>query len=98
MTVSEQMNAANQYASLWKSLMPDFGLPGIDQFTFWAGRYSDDLVSRGINRAAGKFRKLRNTPEYMSLEDAVKYASSVMKNEALGIRRHDQRGRQIHGS
>jgi hypothetical protein len=88
MTVAEQMDAANQYASLWKLLMPAFESPGIDQFIFWAGRYSDALVSRGINRAAGKFRKLRNTPESMSLEDAIKYASSVMRNESLGIRRH----------
>lgn len=89
MTVAEQMAAANQYAELWSALMPHAAAPGIDQFVFWAGRYDDDLVSRGINRAAGKLRKMRDTQQPMTLDDAVRYASSVMKNELLGIQRHE---------
>lgn len=87
MTVSEQVQAANQYAELWRLMMPDMGPPGADQFLLWAGRYSDDLVSRGINRAAGKYRKMRDS-QPMTLDDAIRYASSVMKNESLGLRRH----------
>jgi hypothetical protein len=88
MTASEQMIAANQYEQLWTSLMPGFAPPGMEQFVFWAGRYIDDLVCRGINRAAGKRRKMRDTPHPMTLDGAVMYASSVMKNEWLGLRRH----------
>lgn len=88
MTVTEQMSAANQYVALWSGLMPDCELPDTSQFIFWAGRYSDDIVSRGINRAAGKRRKMRDTDRPMTLVDAITYASSVMKNESLGIKRH----------
>lgn len=86
MTVANQMEAAHQYAQLWAALMPDFELPATDQFTLWAGQYPDEIVSRGINRAAGKRRKLRDTRP-MTLIEAVRYASSVMRNEALGVRK-----------
>ena len=88
MTVTEQMIAAEQYATLWGALMPDLQVPAMDQFMLWAGHYQQELVSREINRAAAKMRKLRDTDKPMSLYDAMRYAASVMKNESLGIRRH----------
>jgi len=90
MTVIQQITAAHEYAELWRALMPSSELPGMDQFLLWTGRYSGDLVSRGINRAAGKVRKLSDTDKPMTSEDAARYASSVMRNELLGIRQ--QRG------
>jgi len=56
MTVQEQMVAADQFAELWKGLMPDFGVPERQQFLLWTGTYSSELVSRGLNRAAAKCR------------------------------------------
>lgn len=88
MTVVQQMTAADQFAELWKQLMPDYEVPPRQQFLVWAGTYSDELVSRGITRAAGKSRKMRDTATPMSADDCVRYAASVMRNELLGIRRH----------
>jgi hypothetical protein len=87
-TIDDQMVAAEQYEALWVGLMPDDDAPDEDQFLLWAGQYSEELVARGINRVARKYRKLRDTSEPMSVNDAIRYASSVMKNEALGIRQH----------
>src|ERR1700684_960112 len=87
-TIDEQMVAAEKYEELWDAMMPDADSPEEDQFLLWAGSYSEELVSRGINRVARKYRKMRDTSEPMSLNDMVRYASSVMKNEGLGIRHH----------
>jgi hypothetical protein len=92
MTVVEQMANAEQFAELWKALMPDLEVPPRSQFLIWAGAYSDDLVSRGINRAAGKRRKLRDTTEPMTTDACIRYATSVMRNELLGIRRFEPKG------
>ena len=89
MTVQQQMTTAEQFTELWKALLPDCAMPTRQQFLIWAGTYSDDLVSRGINRAAAKVRKMRDTSP-MSTDDAIRYATSVMKNEFLGILRHEQ--------
>jgi hypothetical protein len=88
MTATEQMQAAEEYKVLWQGLMPDEQAPDTDQFLLWAGQHQNEIVVRGINRAAAKTRKLRDTPQPMSRYDAMKYAASVMKNESLGIRRH----------
>lgn len=87
MTIAEQLSAAEQYRTLWKALMPDIATPSHDQFLLWAGSYTEELVSRGVNRAARKGRKLRDTKPMTTLE-AVMYASSVMKNESIGARAH----------
>jgi hypothetical protein len=88
MTIAEQLNRAEQYRALWVALMPEVQQPSTDQFLLWAGQHSEDLVSRGVNRAARKSRKLRDTSEPMTTLDAVRYASSVMKNESIGSRSH----------
>ena len=85
MTVTEQLKAANEYAQLWRALMPELPAPDSDQLTLWAGSYSTDLVSQGINRASRKYRRLRQTDTPMSAADVGRYASSVMKNEFLNI-------------
>jgi hypothetical protein len=72
-------------------LMPDLGTPEMNTFMLWAGRYTEELVVRGLNRAAGKLRRMKSMSQPMTLDDAVRYAASVMKNESLGVRRHDQR-------
>jgi hypothetical protein len=86
MTVTEQLTAANEYGQLWRALMPDLDAPGSSQLVLWAGSYSADLVSQAINRASRKYRKLRESTTPMSAEAVARYASSVMKNELLGIR------------
>lgn len=88
MNVADQLQSAEQYKVLWQALMPDAPAPDIDQFLLWAGQHQSEIVVRGINRAAAKTRKLRDTPTPMSRFDAMRYAASVMKNESLGIRRH----------
>jgi len=86
MTVIEQLKSANEYAQLWRALMPNLPAPNSDQLVLWAGSYSANLVSQGINRASRKYRRLRDTDTPMSAVDVARYASSVMKNELLGIR------------
>jgi hypothetical protein len=94
MTVLQQMTSAEQFTELWRVLMPDLEPPDLQQFLLWVGTHSDELVSRGINRAGAKARKLRGTVGAMSGHDAVRYAASVMKNESLGIQRHEPNGTQ----
>jgi len=89
MTVIEQMAKAEEYAALWATLMPNFGVPGTDQFALWCGQYPEAVIVRGVNRAAAKRRKKFDTTEPMSVRDAVRYAASVMRNEVLGIQRHE---------
>ena len=92
MTVQQQMTAAGSFSELWKALLPDHEVPAAPQFLLWAGIYSDDLVSRGITRAAAKSRRMREAGSPMTAADAVRYAASVMKNELLGIQRHVKTG------
>jgi hypothetical protein len=81
------MNLAREFGELWGALFPDFGTPNRDQLLLWAGTHPQARVVHGINRTAKKARKLRDTACPMSLTDAVRYASSVMKNEKCGFRR-----------
>jgi hypothetical protein len=85
MTVKEQLSAAHEFAELWTALIPDLAVPPTDTFVRWAGAYSPELVSLGINRAGRKYRKLRESGTPMNSEDTERYASSVMKNEKLGL-------------
>lgn len=87
MTVEEQLKAAQQYRHLWQALMPNIGTPDQSQFLYWAGKHTESLVVLGLNRAARKARKLIDSSEPMTLEAAIKYASSVMTNEMRGIHR-----------
>ena len=96
--VQQQMTSADQFGGFWKLLMPDSAVPGRQQFLIWAGTYSEELVTRGINRAAAKFRKMKCTETPMSLEDAVRYASSVMKNELLERRAHSNKNSEGRGT
>lgn len=88
MTVIEnQTAAAYQYAELWRALMPDVQQPEEEQFLCWAGNYTEKQVTRGINGAARKLQAMHNASRSMTPEDVAKYASSIMRNEALGVRR-----------
>jgi len=87
MTTQEQLSLADQYATLWRGLLPQDGMPPLDQFLYWSGKFTEELVVRGINRAARKVRKLRDTSTPMTLDAAIRYASSVMINETLGKHR-----------
>ncbi len=95
MTVQQQITKAEQFQQLWQALMPDIPAPDRQQFLLWAGAYSDDQVSRGINRAGIKVRKLRGTTGAMTGEEAARYATSVMRNEMLGIQHHEPGVRRI---
>lgn len=92
MTVQQQMTAATSFTELWKAIMPDLEAPNRQQFLLWAGMYSEELVSRGISRAAAKSRRMSQSGATMTVDEAIRYASSVMKNELLGIRRHGTNG------
>lgn len=92
MTVQQQKETATEFVELWTALLPDLEPPDTNQFLLWVGSYSDELVSKGITRAACKARKLRGSETPMTAFDATRYAASVMKNEFLGVRRHDPKG------
>jgi hypothetical protein len=87
--VQNQMVMAEQYEQLWKALMPEVSSPDRQQFLLWVGTYSEELVSRGINRTGSKARKLRSTENAMTANEAERYAASVMRNELLGIQKHE---------
>jgi len=87
-TVNEQMATAAQFRYLWTALMPNLQVPPSQQFLVWSGTYPPELVSRGINRATGKVRKMLGTATPMTSDDAMRYATSVMRNELLGVPRH----------
>jgi hypothetical protein len=89
MTIQQQIETAERFAALWRLLMPELPAPDREQFLVWAGVYEEALVSRGINRAGAKVRKLRASATPMTSNDAERYANSVMRNEAMGIRRHE---------
>lgn len=89
MTINQQISAAHEYAALWSALMPGVEQPGADQFLLWAGNYSQNQVTRGINGAARKFRAVRNASRQMTADDVARYATSIMRNEAMGVRRFD---------
>ena len=84
MTVEQQMTAADEFATLWRILLAAFPVPEHQQFLLWAGIYTGELVSRAINRAAAKVRKMRDSGTPMDADAAIRYATSVMKNELLG--------------
>jgi hypothetical protein len=88
MRVQEQMTMASSFAELWKALLPQYKVPAAQQFLLWAGTYPEELVSRGISRAAAKSQRMQESGKSMAAEEAIRYAASVMKNELLGIRRH----------
>jgi hypothetical protein len=90
MTIAEQTVAAHRYAGLWRALMPDIETPGDDQFMMWAGNYKESQITRGINGAARKFRAMRNISQPMTADDVARYATSIMRNEAMGVRRFDR--------
>lgn len=86
LSISEQLELATNLGTFWHQLMPDLGTPDREQLLLWAGSYTEKNAVYSINRAARKVLKLRDTDAPMTLTDAIKYASSVMKNEKCGIR------------
>jgi hypothetical protein len=93
MNVTRQQRLASKLSGLWNQLMPEIGTPEQQQFLIWSGAYLEHQVVHGMNRAARKALKLKDTSTPLSLTEAVRYASSVMKNEKL--RRTDFR--ELHG-
>ena len=89
MTATEQFELAEAAKKLWLALLPGREVPQDAQFLLWTDLHSPELVSHGINRAARKacVRDRQNIP--MPLEDIIKYAASVMNNEARGCRRFE---------
>jgi hypothetical protein len=83
MTLADQRQIAAQLEELWRALMPDFGVPGEEQFLIWAGRDSVDVINLGINRAAIKRLSIHNTSP-MTVDDVARYASGVIKNIRQG--------------
>ena len=65
----------------------------MNELVFWAGAHVESHVVHGFNRAAKKVRKLRDTGGPMTLDDAVRCASSVRKNEKCGFRDFSHAGR-----
>jgi hypothetical protein len=86
---AEQLQLATEFRNLWKGLLPSFEVPGDDQFLLWADVHSPELVTHGINRAARKARKMAEASTPMTMNDAARYASSVMNNESKGLRRFE---------
>lgn len=86
MTIQEQMTAAAEFAELWQALMPGTPPPRKEQFVLWAGNYTVTQVTRGINGAARKLRAMRNISQPMASDDVARYASSIMRNESMGVR------------
>jgi hypothetical protein len=96
MTAQKQIEAASSFAQLWQELLPNQELPTRQQFLMWAGIYTDEQISRGITRAAAKSRRMDASGTPMSADDCARYATSVMKNELLGIQRHEPSTRWIN--
>lgn len=90
MTISEMKSSASRYAEFWQALMPDVLPPSGDQFLLWAGNYTEDEVSCGISGAARKLRAVRNLSQTMTSDDVARYASSIMRNEQMGVRRFNK--------
>ena len=87
MNVTRQLKTALKLRNLWSQLMnTSIGTPDQQQFLIWSGAYLEHQVVHGINRAARKYLMLKDTSTPMTLEQAIQYASSVMKNEKLGHR------------
>jgi hypothetical protein len=83
--IDNQIETANKFMALWRTLIPDLEPPDAQCFLIWTGTYREQEVLRGINRAAFKVRKLRGTANPMTPNDAERYAASVMRNEFLGV-------------
>ena len=88
MTITNQLAAAQSYAELWQALTPDAAIPPIPQFILWAGQHEEGQIVRGINRAVAKARAMQARGTPMSIDDAARYASSVMHHESMGEMRH----------
>ena len=97
-TLTNQLAAAQSYADLWLALTPGAAIPPREQFILWAGQHLEAHVVRGINRACAKSRTLQARGTPMSVDDAAKYASSVMRNESLGQRKLIPRSERIEPS
>jgi len=88
MTITNQFTAAQSYAELWQALTPDAAIPPREQFILWAGQHTEGQIVRGINRAVAKARTMQARGTPMLLDDAARYASSVMRHESLGEQKH----------
>ncbi len=80
--IQEQKTATEAAQELWTLVLPDVEPPGAHQFFLWTDRFLPEVVTRGIVRAAAKYKKMSRTLTPMTSEDAHRYASSVMKHEA----------------
>jgi hypothetical protein len=77
----EQLDAAAELQSFWKAVLPETEVPPLSTFLLW-NRYSQEVLERGIVRAARKFAKMKATATPMTSEDAARYCSAVLRDEA----------------
>jgi hypothetical protein len=87
MTITNQLAAATEYAALWQAMTPGAEIPPMSQFIVWAGQHKERPVVRGITRAVAKARAMQSAGTPMTVDDAARYASSVMRHESLGERK-----------
>lgn len=81
MTISEQKTAAEAARELWVMVLPDVEPPEPYRFFTWASNFSQSAITRGITRAAAKYRKLKHSSTPMTAEEVGRYASGVMRSE-----------------
>lgn len=85
-SIEQQLLTAEKCSQLWALLMPTLIPPDQAQFLVWAGMYEEPTVVRALSRAAAKVRRTQGTTSPMTDIDAVRYASSVMRHETMGVR------------
>lgn len=81
------LSAAQQYAQLWRMLMPSVDTPEHSQFVTWAGIHREGVIARALSRTAAKTRRMRDAGTPMTAGDALRYSASVMRHETEGNRR-----------
>jgi hypothetical protein len=82
MTIAEQMKAAEEAREFWKAMLPNVEPPEIRSFLLWTGVVDSAIVAHAISRVAAKFTKMQNTAAPMTVNDAYRYCTAVIRDEA----------------
>jgi hypothetical protein len=85
MTIQEQKIAVEAAQDLWTLMLQDVPAPDPYRFWTWVSRFPASAVSRGIARAAAKYRKASRAGTPLSTEDVARYCSSVIRREAEAV-------------
>jgi hypothetical protein len=85
MTIAEQMKAAEEARDFWKAMLPNVEPPELRSFIIWTGMTDSSIVVHGIRRTATKFSKMQGTATPMTPNDAYRYCSAVLRDEAKGL-------------